>query len=264
MSNLREISPDHIESDRTFSICTLITDFVQYRCAIESFEARGFNTKNSEFLYIDNTHKNFFDGYSGIAEFLKRSSAKYIIVCHQDVELIDDGFNVLVEKLAELDRIDPLWAIAGNAGLCGPGDWVMRITDRFFENARIGEFPCKVDSLDENTLILKKSALVAPSADLSGFHFYGLDLCLQSKIKGCNAYVIDFHLHHHGSGTKSPSYYECRDALERKYAKLLRFGIIQTTCDLVFLGPAFHIRFLRWFAIRLLRVFSKYGPSQTI
>ena len=240
------------------TICTLVTDISQYGLAVTSFRRHGFSEANTEFLYIDNTNGNKFDGYSGIREFLFRARGKYVLICHQDIELIDDGFSVLVSRLADLDRLDPLWALAGNAGLNGIGNWALRITDPHSDNAHIGDLPARVSSLDEDLLIVRRASLVTPSADLRGFHFYGLDLCLQAEINGMHAYVIDFHLGHKSQGSKSRGFLDARDALEKKYAIISRPRLIQTTCELVFLGPLARFRFLRRIIKKLLRMTGRY------
>lgn len=242
-----------------FSVCTLVTNLPQYAQCLASFRRNGFDDGNTQFLWIDNTEENRRDGYSGIAEFVRRSSAKYIVVCHQDVELIAQGFDDLVARLSELDWLDPNWAIVGNAGLSGLTRFAIRISDPVLENVQIGNLPMRVDSLDENFLLIRADALLAPSADLAGFHFYGLDLCIQARLRGCAAYVIDFHLRHSSAGNRSRSFFEGRSALERKYAGQVAGRIVRTTCDIVFLGWCMRLRFLRWPLSKMLRLLGKLG-----
>jgi len=238
-----------------FSICTLVNDTVQYTTAVNSFIAKGFGSHNAEFLFVDNTKGNTLDGYSGIREFVLEAKGQYVVVCHQDVELIEDGYDVLLARLRELDTATPNWALAGNAGLRGISKWAMRITDPHFRNASIGKLPYRVDSLDENFLVIKKSALVVPSPDLRGFDFYGLDLCLQAYMRGYSAYVIDFHVLHKGGGKKTVRYFAALDALEKKYASISRGRIARTPCEFVFLGWMYKLRFVRLFRWPLRRIF---------
>lgn len=45
-----------------FSICTLVTDQGKDTQMRRSFKNHGFNSKNNEFLHIDNTIANTHDG----------------------------------------------------------------------------------------------------------------------------------------------------------------------------------------------------------
>ena len=91
-------------------------------------------------------------------------------------------------------------------------------------------------SLDENFIVLKRSARVGFSADLKGFHFYGADICLCADIMGFSAYVIGFHLRHLSQGRMSPAFYEGREAFRAKWSRALRPRWMQTTCGLLLLS----------------------------
>ena len=212
----------------TFTIATIVNDEVQYEEMRRSFCEGGF-TEGCEYIAIDNRTGNLFDAYGGIRLLLARARGRFVILCHQDVRLIADGRRELVKRLEELDRIDALWALAGNAGGVQNG-LALRISDPHGENQRKGDFPARAKSLDENFIVIRRSAMIAPSADLSGFHLYGADLCLQADLRGQTAYVIDFHLRHLGGGTMGRDYYACLEALEAKYARVLQPRMIQTTC----------------------------------
>jgi hypothetical protein len=266
MVNSQKIPPETggATASPLFAICTLVTDILEYDKCLESFRKRGFDDGNSQFLYIDNSAGNRFDAYAGIIEFVRRASARYVIVCHQDVVLIDDGFAALRAKLEALEQMDPHWALAGNSGLRGLTRMAMRISDPWIENGRIGKLPMRVDSLDENFLVIKTSTLLAPSADIGGFHFYGVDLCIQARLRGYTAYVVDFHLRHNSAGKRSNAFYDARRALERKYAVLAAGRIVRTPCDIVFLGWCAHLRFLRWPLVKAIRFLGKLRLIATV
>ena len=237
--------------DLLFTIATIVNDGAQYEEMRRSFDAAGF-AGDCEYLALDNREGNRFEAYGGIRTLLARARGNYVIVCHQDVRLMRDGRLQLVERLGELDSLDPLWALAGNAGGTEQG-LAMRISDPHGENQCVGVLPAVVRSLDENFILLKRAAMFAPSAVLSGFHLYGTDLCLQARMRGHRAYVIDFHLRHLGRGSMGRDYYVCLEALEDKYAKLLQPVAIQTTCLTPVLTPS------RWrlFMTRLGRLRKK-------
>jgi len=155
------------------------------------------------------------------------------VLCHQDLRLIEDGADRLEAVLSELEARDAGWAVAGNAGGTGLGRLAMRISDPHGENRRIGSLPERAMSLDENFLVLKRSARIGLSRDLTGFHFYGADLCLAADIMGHSAYVIDFHLRHLSDGRISPAFYQARAAFRAKWSRALRPRWMQTTCGVM-------------------------------
>jgi hypothetical protein len=211
-----------------FTIATLVSDGAQYEEMLRSFEDGGF-TRDCEYLALDNRAGNDFEAYGGIRLVLARARGRHVIVCHQDVRLIKDGRRELLARLEELELRDPLWALAGNAGGTGRGI-AKRISDPHGEDQHAGDLPERALSLDENFIVINRSSMIAPSADLAGFHLYGTDLCLQARMRGHGAYVINYHLRHLGRGTIGRDYYHCLEALEDKYARVLQPGSIQTTC----------------------------------
>jgi hypothetical protein len=216
-----------------FSICTLVTSRAEYAEMLTSFRAGGFAEPSSEFLFIDNSIRNAFTAYDGLNRLLEAARGEFIVLCHQDLRLIEDGAERLSSLLARLNARDPSWAVAGNAGGTGAGRLAMRISDPHGDDRRIGDLPERVMSLDENFLVLKRSARIGFSRDLSGFHFYGADICLAADILGYSAYVIDFHLRHLSDGRISPAFYAARAAFRAKWSRALRPRWMQTTCGLI-------------------------------
>ena len=217
-----------VEAPLLFTIATLVSDGDQYQEMLQSFDNGGFTT-DCEYLAIDNRDGNSIDAYEGIQLFLERARGRYVVICHQDVRLIAEGRRELLACLADLEFCDVHWAMAGNAGATDKG-LAIRISDPHGEDQRVGDLPARALSLDENFLVIKRSAMIAPSAGLKGFHLYGTDLCLQALMQGRGTYVIDFHLRHLGRGTIGLDYYSCLEALEDKYVGVLNLGFIQTTC----------------------------------
>jgi hypothetical protein len=220
-----------LEYKYIFSICTLVTRKNEYQEMLETFYKKGFTDENCEFLYIDNSAVNKADGYSGLNKFLAQSKGKYTIVCHQDIRLEFDDIDRLKECIEEIDELDQNWAVLGNAGAsCDFSMRSIRITDPHGSDKSTSEFPAKVDSLDENFLVIKNGLNIGLSRDLSGFHFYGTDLCLQSSLRGYNSYVINFHLHHLSPGNIDNYFNSCKKDLIKKYEYALRPRFVQTSC----------------------------------
>lgn len=216
-----------------YSIGTLVTDPAQYRVLRDSFEARGFDSAHTEFLFIDNTGPEQTDAYRGLNALIHAARGDVVVLCHQDVRLLDDDRETLELRLAEIETRDPDWALAGNAGGIAPGALALRITDPHGADRNTGDLPRRVMSLDENFIVVKRSARIGCSADLSGFHFYGPDLCLNADIAGHSAWVIDFHLAHLSGGRKSADFIAAEAAFRAKWSRALRPRWMQTTCTLV-------------------------------
>ena len=107
-----------------YSIGTLVSDLTQYQAMRASFERHGFDSEDCEYLQIDNTKTNQKDAYAGLNQLLSEARGRYVILCHQDVRMIDDGREELDAQLARLEQIDPNWAVAGNAGGVSRGAWL--------------------------------------------------------------------------------------------------------------------------------------------
>lgn len=189
-----------------------------------------------EYLYIDNSERNEADAYHGLNALLNAARGSHVILCHQDIRLLTDDRTMLERRLAELEAIDPSWALAGNAGGVSPGVLAIRITDPHGADQNTGNLPQRVVSLDENFIVVKHSARIGFSSDLEGFHLYGADICLNAEISGHSAYVIDFHLAHLSAGRKSAAFQICEDAFREKWCRALSPRWIQTTCTLVHLN----------------------------
>ena len=67
--------------------------------------------------------------------------------------------------------------------------------------------PLKAISVDESFVVMKSTANLATSSDLSGFHLYGTDICLLADIRGFNTYIIDFLFIHKSTGKPGNSFY---------------------------------------------------------
>ena len=222
-----------------YSICTFVTRFDQYKAAAKSFVDHGFSYHDCEYMYIDNSDENQYDAYRGINKFLTTANGKYIVICHQDVLLIDDGREKLDAVLGELDRIDPSWGVCGNGGGMYPGRLALRLTDPHGDNQFTEPLPQKVSGLDENFIVVRRDANLAVSADLKGFHLYGTDICIMARVLGYTAYVVDFHLRHLSSGASKyelPGFAELRAALIAKYRRVMRPRTATTTTTAVYLG----------------------------
>jgi hypothetical protein len=213
------------ESDLVFSVCTLVRDQAQYDRLLDSFERFGFTPENSEFLAADNRTANQFDGFDWHKHMWPRARGRYVIFCHEDVELVDRGYDDLVAAVEALEAADPQWLVAGIAG----SPWrplnhsvtaqALHISDVFGNDRRRGQVPCRVESLDESFILMRRLKPVLNSYDLHGFHYYGADLCLQAEVLGGRSYAIDFHLLHKGKAQADETFAQIRNQFRQKYRR---------------------------------------------
>lgn len=225
--------------DVLFTIGTLVNDRAQYDAMRASFEARGFTAEGCEYLFVDNTGTAQTCAYRGLNAILALARGRYVILCHQDVRLDRDDRAVLERRLASLSRQDPAWAVAGNAGGVSAGRLALRISDPHGTDQKVGTLPARAMSLDENFLVVRREVRVGFSNDLTGFHFYGADICLAADVLGYSAYVIDFHLRHLSAGKIDASFEIAADAFRHKWSRALRPRWMQTTCSLLHLSGSF-------------------------
>ncbi|WP_053406124.1 hypothetical protein [Persicobacter sp. CCB-QB2] len=211
-----------------FSICSFVTDLNEYEEMVASFQAKGFSASNSEFLFVDNSQGNSFEAFGGINRMLRQARGRYVIICHQDILLQEDGKAELEAKIAEIESIDPNWGILGNAGGVNLKYNAFHISHPQ-EDLREQHLPLKAINLDENFLIIKAAANLNTSADLKGFHLYGTDICLLANIRGYQAYVIDFKIFHKSKGNANKSFFEIKNALKNKYEKAFAGRFVGTT-----------------------------------
>lgn len=208
-----------------------------------SFLQAGFDESQCRYRVFDNSTQNLHDPYGVINAVLAEATEPYVIFCHQDI-LIDqcDNFGSLVRLIEEMDVIDPNWAILGNAGGSEKFDLAIRISDPHGKDVSQGNFPQRVQTLDENFLVIKSASQLQCSAKLRGFHLYGTDLCLNAMSRGLSCYVVDFHLTHLSAGNAREDFQNALKMVQQEHNKRFVFYYVRTTCALFFLSRFLFLR----------------------
>jgi hypothetical protein len=229
ITSAREIRLELLTSRLSFSIGTLMTRPDEYKEMIQSFIHAGFDPDTCEFLYINNQAGNQVDAFAGLNLLLQAAQGKYVVLCHQDIRLDFDRREVLETRIAELNQIDPRWAVLGNAGMDDDGRFCANISHPPVHNPAgnlpaerllAGSLPSRCQSLDENFLVLKRDSGLRFSVDLTGFHFYGTDICQMARTLGYSAWVVNFHLLHKSHGKKDEHFVLAAKNLEAKLKRL--------------------------------------------
>lgn len=231
----------------------------EYKIMVGSYKNAGFTDDICEYLFVDNSKSNQFDAFSGLNYLIAKASGKYVILSHQDTETKFDNEKVLSNRIEEISKLDPNWAILGNAGGADVKRLYRRITHLQEVVNQGGPFPQRVRSLDENFILLKSSAQLSFSTDLRGFHLYGTDICLTAEKKGYTCYVINFNLLHKSNGNINESFFQARQAFMQKYAPSLSPQYIRTTCTTMFISKYPWLNFImnKPFMISLAKFLKK-------
>ncbi len=216
-----------------YTFGTLVNDREMYDALVASFIAGGFTSEDCEFFFIDNTGEGQTCAYRGLNAILNVARGRHVILCHQDVILLKDKRIDLDKLFSDLTIKDPDWALAGNAGGVSPGQLALRITDPHGTDQHVCELPARVMSLDENFIVVRSNSHLGFSHDLSGFHFYGADICLHADVMGRTAYVINFHLKHLSGGFKDKLFDDMKIEFREKWSRAMAPRWLQTTCSLM-------------------------------
>lgn len=228
----RYISVERIFSHE-YSICTLVTDWVEYDLMKDSFAKAGFDDQNSEFLVADNTAGNIFDAYEALNRFLNEAKGTYIILVHQDVRCIDNKQS-LQKILQRLSKDDDRWAVCGNAGANGYHKEFAWIQNGGRDIKTITT-PTRVNSLDENFLVINNRFRFGLSYNIGGFHFYATDLCQHAIFSGLHCYVIPFMVNHLSLGNLE-ALEEATEGFVSAYGEKFESRFVQTTCTKFYLS----------------------------
>jgi hypothetical protein len=216
-------------------IFTFVTDQRQYREMRESFAEAGFTQKRVTFKELRSRGRpGEPEPYSTASGLIADRPEPFVILCHQDVRLDQGhGFDEFVVILQDLERRDPSWALAGNAGGSRRLRLISCITDPWGERTS-RSLPSRVHSLDENFIVLKTGTGVRCSPGLGGFHLFGTDLCLNALRSRRSAYVIGFHLRHLSPGRKNAAYAEARDRFVAHWSTRCVAEYVRPTAEVLF------------------------------
>lgn len=218
-----------------WTIGIVATNPEELAVCVERLRAAGFSRDDTTLLVVRNFGQNHLDCFAAITRFLEDAQGRRLIVLHQDVSPLEEAA-ALWTALEALDERDPDWALAGNAGYRGLMRPVWRISDPHDTDARIGDPPQSVQSLDENLLILNLKNPVRPSSGLTGFHFYGTDLCLAAAEAGRRAYVLDWLVRHDSQGSRNTSWRAGITMMERHWGPRLGHRILPTPTAFLLFG----------------------------
>jgi hypothetical protein len=237
-SSKSKLLPKEARWSFPFSICCLVSNWSSYKDARGKFAASGFSEENSEFLVCDNSEGNRFDAFEACRIFLREARGRYVLIAHQDAYPLE-SVDKLRQLLSELDKADPAWGIAGNAGVTAK-KWPLQMGSLKMPAAALSlDEPFKqVSVVDENAIIVRNGCGITVSSDLTGYHFYGLDICSVASRLGLHSYVLDYLWYHASEGTIGCEFFASKRLLQSKLAAHYSVTELPTTCTHVSWSPS--------------------------
>lgn len=120
------------------------------------------------------------------------TKAGIMIFAHQDMFLPGGWLPKLQRTIESLEQTDPHWGVLGMFGVTSTGQGegyvystgLRRLLGTDFAGAR------PVETLDEIVLVFRRDAGLAFDQQMSGFHLYGADICLQARNRGLTNYAF--------------------------------------------------------------------------
>lgn len=161
---------------------------------------------------------------------LSQSCNDVVAFIHQDVYLPEGWLSDIEYTLQLMAALDPNWGVLGCWGVKRSGQGIGYLYTPGQEV--IGgpqNLPDAVQTLDEVVLILRKSSGLTFNEALSGFHFYGADICLAAAKLRLRSYAISaFCIHNSRQHFRLPrDFYACYRQIKRLRREFLP---IQTSC----------------------------------
>jgi len=196
-----------------FSFITLVRDTQKYNQFLTSL-SQQMGANSYEVIPIPNYFNQINSAFRGLNIGQDISNGKYLIFCHDDIILSNNWIERLKYHIRNLENNSIQWGVLGPAGITiGSEQGAYFLTTETGENIKIKDSSVindkeiyEVGCLDELCLITKKSTgLRFSDRELSGFHFYGGNLCLESKRLGLRNFAIDCWTFHQSDGNKNVS-----------------------------------------------------------
>lgn len=203
-----------------FSLITCISDPTTYANCTLKYINRVRGDHDIEIIPIIN-NDNRYSASNALNIGIDVSKSDIVILLHQDIRLLDGWFYKL-ETI--LEGVDENWGIIGAAGIglqykrSDIGKWggsvreeTVAIGTVYDSDDNLDEPPywnghksiTPVHCIDECLFVMRKSTGLRFDSVFNGFHFYGVDMCLQSRAAGYLVYAADLPIVHYGKYSAS-------------------------------------------------------------
>ncbi len=196
-----------------FSIITLVYNLKDYEDLCLSLKSQV-GSHSVEIIAIPNFFNQFTSVFKALNTAADTANGKTLIFCHDDIVVPPDWLTRIRSHVNNLDNQKIPWGVIGPAGVFeNKNQSAFFLTDSrgnqlwktqphiLHEQTRY-----EVSSLDELCLITKKSNNLRFSDNhLTGFHFYGVNICSEAKLKNLKVFAIDSYCYHKSDGYKNIS-----------------------------------------------------------
>lgn len=216
-----------------------IAEKITFVVAVNNDKVFNNNLKASPDLIKEISHeiivmKNYLSASAAYNEGIKMAKNDLIIFVHQDVYLPENWINNLIKIINTIEKYDNSWGVLGCYGILINGESAGHVYSNGLK-MELGKVqpPQIVQSLDEVILIMRKKRGLNFDPSLPGFHLYGTDICLKSKINGFNNYAIsNFCIHNSLRIIKLPKeFWKSLFFLRKKYYLQLP---VKTPCSPIY------------------------------
>jgi hypothetical protein len=203
-----------------FSIITCISNADIYdQCLLQSINKMR-NGYDIEIIPIIN-NDNRYSASNALNIGIDVAKSDILVFVHQDVSLLDDWFNILSSTI---DLLPENWGMLGSAGISMEftrydiGNWggALKIdtiavgtvygSDKSLDSAPYWDGEkniTQVHCVDECLMVLNKKTGLKFDPMFNGFHFYGMDMCLQARAAGYAIWGSHLPIIHYGKYSAS-------------------------------------------------------------
>jgi hypothetical protein len=196
-----------VPKEYDFTIITIVKNLDSYKEFCECLK-KQVGTNAVEIIAIPNFYNTFTSAYKALNIASDIAFGKNLILCHDDILVPNNWLNTIKKNINELDSNQIQWGVLGPAGVNiddDKGIYFLLDNNMNIINSSIKNRQ-EVFSLDELCLITKKSnGLRFSDKQLTGFHFYGGNICIESKLKNLKNFSIPCYCFHKSDGTKNIS-----------------------------------------------------------
>ncbi len=180
---------------------------------------------------------------------LDDTTARIVVFAHQDVFLPDAWAGELAHAIAQIEKVDPDWAVIGAFGVDRAGRPVGHAWSSGLARRLGGRFaePVEATCIDEFVIVLNRASGLRFDPQLPGFHLYGADIVLSAAAAGLKSYVADIPAIHNSKpvhGYKG-GYSDAWHFMCRKWASALPIATLTVPLSRTSL-PLLRARFRLW------------------